>query len=80
MHEQDLPTWNDLIGLAFEDLHTARVSLSDARDHLHSDWRPLGTAITSQEADARSRALSLIGQAKTLIDQAKNALYDAERI
>ncbi|GAA1328470.1 hypothetical protein [Pseudonocardia xinjiangensis] len=79
MNEQNLPTWNDILHNTRASLTTARTSLADARDHLSSDWRPVGTELAQHETDARTCAFELIGQARALIDQAKNVLYDAQR-
>jgi hypothetical protein len=79
MDEQDMPTWNDILVEARASLSSARSSLSDAGGHLRSDWRPAGTALSDGEADARIRAVELIGQAKGLIDRAKGALEGARR-
>ncbi|PWV71430.1 hypothetical protein SAMN05421630_115133 [Prauserella marina] len=56
----------------------AREALGDARDHLASDWRPAGSALSDLEAEARVAARDRIAEAKMLIDQAKTALYTAQ--
>lgn len=46
--------------------------MSAARDWLNSDWWPQGTPLTDDAADARTKALALIGTVKGQIDQIKN--------
>src|SRR5262249_43404857 len=77
VEEHELPTWNDILGSTLAELDHARNGLSDAASWLRSDWRPLGSALSEGAGDARLRAVDLIGQAKTLIDQAKGALHEA---
>ncbi|PXY16621.1 hypothetical protein [Prauserella muralis] len=80
MHNEDrLPTWNDIVHATIASLTTARESLGNARDHLHSDWRPVGSTLSDEQAAARIAAGKLIAEAKGLIDQAKAQLYEAER-
>lgn len=79
MQEHELPTWNEIVANALDELDTARHGLSESASWLRSDWRPLGTELPDGAGDARSRAMDLMGQAKALIDQAKGELYDARR-
>lgn len=79
MHEQNRPTWNDVLGSTRASLTAARAQLEDAREHLQSDWRSVGTALSDGEVDASRRALELIGHAQGVIDEAKNAVVDAHR-
>jgi cell division protein FtsL len=74
MRESELPTWDEIERHALRHLHTARNEMSEVRDWLNSDWRPLGSPLTSSAADARSEVLRIAGEVKRLIDQAKDAL------
>lgn len=77
MQDDRLPTADDILGRALGELDHARGALSDARDELKSDHRPLGTPLPAGHADARSTALRDIGTAKDAIDHAKSALWEA---
>jgi cell division protein FtsL len=73
--DSELPTWAEIEGHALRHLHSARNEMSEVRDWLNSDWRPLGSPLTSSAADARSEVLRIAGQAKDLIDQAKGLIH-----
>jgi hypothetical protein len=49
--------------------------MSEVRDWLRSDWRPIGSPLTRSAADARSEVLRIAGEVKNLIDQAKDVLH-----
>jgi hypothetical protein len=74
VNEAELPTWPEIKGRALRHLYTARTEMSEARDWLNSDWRPLGSPLPGEQGEARNEALRLIRQAKALIDQAKDVL------
>ena len=69
-----LPTWREIKRGAISDLNAARSAMSDVRDWLNSDWRPLGSPLTVADADARDETMRIVGQVKNLIDQAKDLL------
>jgi hypothetical protein len=73
--DDNLPTWPEIRAGALRHLDAARNEMSEVRDWLNSDWRPLGSPLTAAEAKARSETLGIVGQVKTLIDQAKDALH-----
>lgn len=73
--EQKLPTWPEIERNALADLDKARTALSDARDWLHSDWRPPNLPLTSRQAAAKNHALQMIAEAKIAIDDAKNKFH-----
>jgi hypothetical protein len=73
--DADLPTWREIENHALRHLHSARNEMSEVRDWLNSDWRPLGSPLTRSAADVRSEVLRITGQVKDLIDQAKGLLY-----
>ncbi|GGM84723.1 hypothetical protein GCM10012275_64320 [Longimycelium tulufanense] len=79
MKEHELPTQAGITRKTLESLDRARSGLSEARDWLASDWRPLGTPLPSARGDAWRDAQRLISQAKALIDEAKATLSDAEQ-
>lgn len=79
MHENELPTWNDIVEHALAELNRSRDGLSEAASWLRSDWRPLGSPLPDGAGAARIRAMDLIGQIKGLVDEAKGALNDARR-
>lgn len=73
--DRELPTWPEIEAHALRHLDTARNEMSDVRDWLHSDWRPLGSPLTAEQAGARRKVLRIVGEVKSLIDQAKDALH-----
>jgi hypothetical protein len=72
-----LPTQAEMFEHALAELDKARNSLSDARDWLNSDWRPVDSPLPPPAGTARAEMQDLIGQAKALIDQAKGEAYRA---
>lgn len=75
MADSGLPTWPEIKGHALGHLDTARNEMSEVRDWLNSDWRPLGSPLTDAEAEARSEVMKIVGQVKNLIDKAKDQLH-----
>lgn len=75
MRESELPTWAEIVNHALHHLDDARDEMSSVRDWLNSDWRPLGSPLTTPEADARGEVLRIVGEVKDLIDQAKGILH-----
>jgi hypothetical protein len=75
MRDSELPTWGEIENHALRHLDAARNEMSEVRDWLHSDWRPLGSPLTKPAADARSEVLRITGEVKDLIDQAKDKLH-----
>jgi hypothetical protein len=73
--ESQLPTWGEIENHALRHLDAARSEMSEVRDWLRSDWRPLGSPLTDSAADARSEVLRIAGEVKNLIDQAKGILH-----
>jgi hypothetical protein len=73
----NLPTADEMLGHAYETLARARITLSDARDWVKSDTRPLGRPLTTAQHEAVSEVLRVVGEAKALIDQAKDAIENA---
>jgi hypothetical protein len=76
VEEQVLPTPYDILARALDQLDKARRGLSDARDELKSDHRPLGTQLPAGHPEARHAAISVITAAKDAIDRAKAALWE----
>jgi len=74
MNEADLPTWLEMRDRALSHLSAARGEMSEVRDWLNSDWRPLGSPLTGADANARREVLRIVGDVKNLIDQAKGLL------
>lgn len=70
----ELPTWPEIENHALTHLDAARNEMSEVRDWLRSDWRPLGSPLTDAQADARDGVLRITGEVKDLIDQAKGML------
>lgn len=73
--DRELPTWDEIEAHALRHLGAARNEMSEVRDWLNSDWRPLGSPLTDTDAAARREVLRIVGEVKNLIDQAKDALH-----
>jgi hypothetical protein len=74
---RSLPTRDEMIRNALVSLEQARGALSDARDWLASDWRPIGSELTTAQADARTTTRQVVGRCKDEIDTATDALRQA---
>jgi hypothetical protein len=75
VRDSKLPTWGEIEDHALRHLDTARNEMSEVRDWLNSDWRPLGSPLTDADVAARSEVLRIAGEVKRLIDQAKDILH-----
>ncbi len=75
MADSELPTWDEIENHALRHLHAARNEMSEVRDWLNSDWRPLGSPLTTEQAGARREVLRITGEVKSLIDQVKDVLH-----
>lgn len=76
--ENELPTWSEIESHALTHLDAARNEMSEVRDWLRSDWRPLGSPLTEAAARRRTEVLRIAAQVKNMIDQAKGVLYGEE--
>ncbi len=72
--DSELPTWGEIERHTLRHLDAARSEMSEVRDWLRSDWRPLGSPLTGPAAAARTEVLRIVGEVKGLIDQAKELL------
>jgi hypothetical protein len=72
--DSELPTWDEIERHALRHLDAARSEMSEVRDWLRSDWRPLGSPLTDSAAEARREVLRIVGEVKNLIDKAKGML------
>lgn len=66
-----LPTKDEMFGNAVERLDMAYHALGDAADWLRSDWRPVGSELSDEQAEARIRMQRKINDAKAAINRAK---------
>jgi hypothetical protein len=73
--ENQLPTWDEIKDHALRHLDASRNEMSEVRDWLRSDWRPIGTPLSAADARARTEVLRIAGEVKDLIDQAKSVIY-----
>jgi hypothetical protein len=69
--EHELPTADEMIRRAVDDLDKAYRALGDASDWLRSDWRPLGSALTDRQFAARTALQKGIQDAAAVINRAK---------
>ena len=68
-----LPTRREIFLEATDELSGAYRSLGDAADWLRSDWQPVGSSLTDEQAAARSAMWDAIDEAKAAINRAKDA-------
>jgi hypothetical protein len=74
VNEAELPTWREIEVHALRHLDAARTEMSEVRDWLNSDWRPLGSPLSDADGTARREVLRIVGEVKSLIDQGKDIL------
>lgn len=75
MPDSELPTWAEIEAHALRHLDAARNEMTEVRDWLRSDWRPLGSPLPDADTAARSEVLRIASEVKRLIDQAKDVLH-----
>lgn len=73
----ELPTRAQMFANCLSPLDTARGSLSEVRDWLRSDWRPLGASLTPEAGEARAAILDTLTETKNLIDTMKRRIAEA---
>lgn len=74
MQATQLPAYAEIERHVMTHLDRARSEMSEVRDWLVSDWRPLGSPRPHGATQAASQVMTVVGEVKVLIDQAKNAL------
>jgi hypothetical protein len=67
-----LPTREQMFDNAIDLLNQAYQALGDAADRLRSDWTPVGSPLTDEQADRRTRMFTEIDTAKKAINRAKH--------
>jgi hypothetical protein len=67
-----LPTREQMFDNAVAELDRAYKALGDAADWLRSDWTPVGSSLTDEQGDRRSRMFDQIEKAKKAINRAKD--------
>lgn len=72
-----LPTVDEMFANALRELDKARNAMSEARDWVKSDTRPLGARRTTAQVQAERAVLDAVGEVKNLIDTAKGAIWQA---
>jgi hypothetical protein len=66
-----LPTPDEMLAAAQRELGIAYTALGDAADWLRSDWRPVGSALTAEQAERRTRMRKAIETAKNAINEGR---------
>jgi precorrin-3B methylase len=66
------PTREEMFDNAVALLDQAYQALGDAADWLRSDWTPVGSALTEEQAARRTRTFDEIDKAKQAINRAKD--------
>lgn len=64
-----LPTRDQMIANALDQLRQAFDALNASADWLRSDWQPLGSALTQEQSDLRQRMTKAITAAKREINK-----------
>lgn len=72
-----LPTVDETFANALRELDKARNAMSQARDWVKSDTRPLGAPRTPTQRQAVDKVLDVVGEIKGLIDEAKGMVWQA---
>jgi hypothetical protein len=63
-----LPTADEMLDAAEHALREANRALGDAADWLRSDWRPVGSSLTADQAARRIQLRAAISGAKEAIN------------
>ena len=64
-----LPTAGEMLAAAEDELRNADRALSDAADWLRSDWTPVGSALSAEQARRRTVMRQAIREATAAIGQ-----------
>jgi hypothetical protein len=64
-----LPTPDEMLAAAQAEIDKAYRALADAADWLRSDWHPVGSPLTTEQARRRSQMREAIVAAKTAINR-----------
>lgn len=67
----NLPTPDEMLANAQAELDKAYRALGDAADWLRSDWRPIGSSLTTEQARRRTAMQKAITAAKTSINRGR---------
>ena len=67
-----LPTFDQILGHAMSALDEAYRAIGDAQDWLRSDWSPVGSSLTDEQANARMGLQSGLAAVKREINRAKD--------
>jgi hypothetical protein len=73
----NLPTVPELLGRTLDELDNARNALAEAAAWMRSDWEPVGSPLTGDQAAARSAVFDEVEASKAAIDRAKAAIHRA---
>ncbi len=68
-----LPTRDEMLANAARELDNALGSLEEAASWLRSDWAPVGSALTSAQADRRKAYRKAITEARRAIEAGRLA-------
>jgi hypothetical protein len=74
MQTTQLPTYTEIERHVMTHLDRARAEMSEVRDWLLSDWRPLGSPRPDGATEAADKIMIAVGAVKILIDEAKSEL------
>jgi hypothetical protein len=66
-----LPTPDEILANAQHELDKAYRALGDAADWLRSDWKPVGSSLTTEQAKRRTAMQKAIASAKTAINKGR---------
>jgi hypothetical protein len=76
--DRPLPTFDQILGHAVSALDEAYRVVGDAQDWLRSDWRPVGSSLTDEQARARLSLQSGLATVKREINRVKDGLASAD--
>lgn len=76
--DHGLPTFDQILGRAMAALDEAYRAVGNAQDWLRSDWSPVGSSLTDEQAGARVSLQSGLAAVKREINQAKSGVVSAD--
>jgi hypothetical protein len=76
--DRGLPPFDQILGHALSALDEAYRAVGDAQDWLRSDWSPVGSSLTDEQARARVSLQSGLAVVKREINRAKSGVASAD--
>jgi hypothetical protein len=77
--DHGLPSFDRILGQALSSLDEAYRAIGNAQDWLRSDWSPVGSSLTADQANARISLQAGLAAAKRELNRAKDQASSADK-